>query len=43
MQSAYRTKELESNNSFSGYGEEMAAEHEAIAIGSSVTEAVDTT
>ncbi|RYO77269.1 hypothetical protein DL763_010032 [Monosporascus cannonballus] len=43
MQPAYRIKGLELNNPFSGYDEEMAAEYEAIAMGSPVTEAVDTT
>uniref|UniRef100_UPI0035E45D10 hypothetical protein n=1 Tax=Ralstonia pseudosolanacearum TaxID=1310165 RepID=UPI0035E45D10 len=40
---AYRIKGLELNNPFAGFDEEMAAEYEAIATGSPVTEAVDTT
>ncbi|MFV8628925.1 hypothetical protein ACNRDB_05475 [Ralstonia pseudosolanacearum] len=43
MQPAYRIKGLELNNPFTGFDEEMAAEYEAIATGSPVTEAVDTT
>ncbi|AZU58364.1 hypothetical protein DOT66_15930 [Ralstonia pseudosolanacearum] len=43
MQPAYRIKGLELNNPFAGFDEEMAAEYEAIATGSPVTEAVDTT
>lgn len=43
MQPAYRIKGLELNNPFAGYDDEMAAEYEATAIGSPVTEAADTT
>ena len=43
MQPAYRIKGLELNNPFVGYDEEMAVEYAAIATGSPVTEAVDTT
>ncbi|WP_427306825.1 hypothetical protein [Cupriavidus sp. H39] len=43
MQPAYRIIGLETDNPFAGYDEEMAEEYEAIAEGSPVTEAHDTT
>lgn len=43
MQPAYRILGLELSNPFDGFDDEMAAEYEAIAKGSPVTEAVDTT
>ncbi len=43
MQPAYRIRGLEISNPFADYDEEMAADYEAIAEGSPVTEAVDTT
>ncbi|MDK3022119.1 hypothetical protein QO239_05800 [Cupriavidus taiwanensis] len=43
MQPAYRIVGLELSNPFDGFDDEMAAEYEAIAKGSPVTESVDTT
>jgi hypothetical protein len=43
MQPAYRIVGLELSNPFDGFDDEMAADYEAIAKGSPVTEAVDTT
>lgn len=42
MQPAYRIVGLKLANPFDGFDDEMAAEYEAIAKGSPVTEAVDT-
>ncbi|SOZ20189.1 conserved hypothetical protein [Cupriavidus taiwanensis] len=43
MQPAYRIIGLKVSNPFAGFDDEMAAEYEAIAKGSPVTQAVDTT